>query len=63
LCKKLRKQSKTARSYRSYLNDLEMLGLLTAVESGKGIRGHTKLIKLGHPPHEVIKIVSKNLEA
>jgi cell division control protein 6 len=60
LCKKLRKQAKTARSYRSYLNDLEMLGLLTSVESGKGIRGHTKLIKLGHPPHEVMKIVSSN---
>lgn len=63
LCKRLKKSSKTARSYRSYLNDLEMLGLLTSVESGKGIRGHTKLIKLGHPPQELIKIVSKNLEA
>lgn len=62
LCRKLRRQAKTARSYRSYLNDLEMLGLLTSVESGKGIRGHTKLIKLGHPPHEVIKIVSKTHE-
>ena len=62
LCKKIKKQSKTARSYRSYLNDLEMLGLLTSVESGKGIRGHTKLIKLGHSPQELIKIVSKNLE-
>ncbi len=63
LCKRLKKSSKTARSYRSYLNDLEMLGLLTSVESGKGIRGHTKLIKLGHPPQELIKIVSKSLEA
>ena len=62
ICKKIKKQPKTARSYRSYLNDLEMLGLLTSVESGKGIRGHTKLIKLGHPPQELIKIVSKNLE-
>ncbi|MBD3398165.1 AAA family ATPase [Candidatus Micrarchaeota archaeon] len=62
LCKKLRKPPKTARSYRSYLNDLEMLGLLTCVESGKGIRGHTKLIKLGHPPRELMKIVSKHLE-
>lgn len=63
LSKKLRKPAKTARSYRSYLNDLEMLGLITTVESGKGIRGHTKLIKLGHPPQELLKIVSKNLEA
>ncbi len=62
ICKKIKKQPKTARSYRSYLNDLEMLGLLTSVESGKGIRGHTKLIKLGHSPQELIRIVSKNLE-
>jgi len=61
ICKAFRKPSKTARSYRSYLNDLEVLGLLTSMESGKGIRGHTKLIKLGHPAPEVIKIVSKFL--
>jgi cell division control protein 6 len=62
LSKKLRRPSKTARSYRSYLNDLEMLGLLTTIESGKGIRGHTKLIKLGHPAQEVMRILSKNME-
>lgn len=57
LCSKLRKASKTARSYRSYLNDLEMLGLVTTVESGKGIRGHTKLIKLGHTPQETVSMM------
>lgn len=57
LCKKLGKPPKTARSYRSYLNDLEMLGLVTAVESGKGIRGHTKLVKLGHTPQETISMM------
>ncbi len=62
LSKKLRRPSKTARSYRSYLNDLEMLGLLTTVESGKGIRGHTKLIRLGHPAQEVMRILSKSME-
>ncbi|MFP3949743.1 MAG: Cdc6/Cdc18 family protein [Candidatus Micrarchaeia archaeon] len=62
LCKRLKKQAKTARSYRSYLNDLEMLGLITSTESGKGIRGHTKLVKMGHPPREVIKLLSKRLE-
>lgn len=62
LSKKLRRPSKTARSYRSYLNDLEMLGLLTTIESGKGIRGHTKLIKLGHPAQEVMRILSKSME-
>ena len=60
-CKRLKKEPKTARSYRSYLNDLEMLGLVTSVESGKGIRGHTKLVKLGHPPHDIINLVSKSI--
>ncbi|NYZ60087.1 AAA family ATPase [Candidatus Micrarchaeota archaeon] len=59
LCSKLRKASKTARSYRSYLNDLEMLGLVTTVESGKGIRGHTKLIKLGHTPQETVSMMKQ----
>ncbi|MFA5412174.1 MAG: AAA family ATPase [Candidatus Micrarchaeia archaeon] len=57
LCSKLRKAAKTARSYRSYLTDLEMLGLVTTVESGKGIRGHTKLIKLGHTPQETVSMM------
>ncbi len=57
LCTKLKRQGKTARSYRSYLSDLEMLGLVTTVESGKGIRGHTKLIKLGHTPQEVASMM------
>ena len=60
ICKRFRKSPKTARSYRTYLNDLEMLGLVTSIESGKGIRGHTKLIKLGHPAQEVIGLVQKN---
>jgi cell division control protein 6 len=59
LCSKLRRASKTARSYRSYLNDLEMLGLVTTVESGKGIRGHTKLVKLGHTPQETVSMMKQ----
>lgn len=59
LCSKLRKPAKTARSYRSYLGDLEMLGLVTTVESGKGIRGHTKLIKLGHTPQETVSMMKQ----
>ena len=38
----------TARWYREYLNDLEMLGLITTVESGRGMRGHTRLIRPGY---------------
>lgn len=57
ICSKLGKQPKTARSYRSYLGDLEMLGLVTTVESGKGIRGHTKLVRIGHTPQETVSIM------
>ena len=62
VCKKLRKPVKSARSYRDYLNDLESLGFLSTVFTSKGIRGHTRLIKIGHNPEDIIRIVERNLE-
>jgi len=56
-----RKPRRSARWYREYLNDLEMLGLITTVESGQGMRGRTRLIRIGYPPTDVKKIVEKNL--
>ncbi len=60
-CRHLGHKKRSARWYRVYLNDLEMLGLITTVESGKGIRGHTRLIKIGHAADEVKKIVENDL--
>ena len=58
--RKFRKPRRSARWYREYLNDLEMLGLITTVESGAGMRGRTRLIRIGHPATDVKKIVEKN---
>ena len=58
--RKHRKPRRSARWYREYLNDLEMLGLITTVESGAGMRGRTRLIRIGYPATDVQKIVEKN---
>lgn len=60
-CKSLDVKSRTMRWFREYLNDLEMLGLITLTVSGKGVRGNTTLIRLGNPPEEIKKIVSHSL--
>jgi hypothetical protein len=44
------------------LGDLESLGMITMIYSGKGIRGHTKLIKIGYSPEVVIKVIEKNFK-
>ncbi len=61
LCKKTRKKARSTRWFREYLNDLEMLGLISTTPSSKGIRGHTTLIKLGQKPENVMGIVKVNL--
>ena len=58
--RKYRKPRRSARWYREYLNDLEMLGLITTIESGAGMRGRTRLIRIGYPASDVRKIVEKN---
>ena len=58
--RKYRKPRRSARWYREYLNDLEMLGLITTLESGAGMRGRTRLIKIGHSASDVQKIITKN---
>lgn len=58
--RKYRKPRRSARWYREYLNDLEMLGLITTVESGAGMRGRTRLIRIGYPAADVKSIVERN---
>jgi len=62
-CKKFGRDPRTARWYREYLNDLENLGLIQAADSGKGVRGHTTLIKLSYEPGKVKRILEKTLAA
>lgn len=57
----LKKEPKSARWYRKYIADLTMQGLITTYESGKGIRGHTKLIKLSYSPEKIKNTIEKGL--
>ena len=57
----LNKGPKSSRWYRKYVFDLEMQGLISAYESGKGIRGHTKLIKLAYSPERMKETIEKTL--
>lgn len=57
LSKRFSTEARGARWYREYLNDLEMLGLLTLTESGKGQRGHTRFIKLACSPEKVMRLI------
>jgi len=61
ICKRLRKRARTPRWYKEYLNELEMLGLITTTPSSKGIRGHTTLIKPGQNPKDMEKILKEKL--
>jgi cell division control protein 6 len=60
VCRESRKKPRSARWYREYLNDLELLGLLIMVESGRGIKGHTRLIKIAYPPAQMKKNIENN---
>jgi len=60
-CKKFGKEARSARWFREYLNELEMLGLLSMIESGKGIRGHTRLVKMAYMPSKVMGILERSL--
>jgi cell division control protein 6 len=57
----MHKEAKSERWYRKYLSELEMQGLISAFESGKGIRGHTKLIKLMYPPQKTKEVLEKDI--
>ena len=63
LVKRMGKEPRTARWYREYLNDLETAGLITTIQSGKGVRGHTTLVRMGYEPEKVRKIIEKTLAA
>ncbi len=57
----MNREPKSSRWYRKYITDLEMQGLIVTYESGQGIRGHTKLIKLAYPPEKIKNTIEKAL--
>lgn len=61
IAESLHKEPKSERWYRKYLSELNMQGLITSFESGKGIRGHTKLIKLMPPAQKTQEVLERDL--
>ncbi len=61
IAESLHKETKSARLYRRYIADLDMQGIILSYESGKGIRGHTKLIRLAYPPGKIKDMIEKTL--
>ncbi len=57
----MHRECKSERWYRKYLSELQMQGLILSYESGKGIRGHTKLIKLLYPAKKIKDVLDKDL--
>ncbi|MFA5076846.1 MAG: AAA family ATPase [Candidatus Micrarchaeia archaeon] len=55
------KRARSSRWYKEYLSDLETLGLVTLTLSGKGMRGHTTLIKLGYDAKDMIGLLGTKL--
>lgn len=60
-CRRMKKKARSARWFREYLSDLEMLGLIITTPSSKGLRGHTTLIKLGQNAEDMLRILGKGL--
>jgi cell division control protein 6 len=61
MAKRMGNSPKSARWYREYINELEALGLISTVFTSKGIRGHTRLIKAGHNPSDIVAIIEKKV--
>ncbi len=61
LAKKFDTRTITSRWYRQYINELEMYGLILVTNSGKGIKGQTRLIKLGFDATKIKQALEKEL--
>jgi cell division control protein 6 len=61
IAKQFNERTITSRWYRQYINELEMAGLIFVTSSGKGIKGQTRLIKLGFDPTKIKSVLEKEL--
>ena len=59
--KQMGKEPRTSRWLREYISELDALGIINSVQSGKGVRGRTTLVKLAYEPEKVKKIVESTL--
>lgn len=49
----------SARWYREYINQLEMYGMIVTTQSGPGVKGQTRFIKLKVDPHKIKEVLEK----
>lgn len=63
LSKAYKEETVSARWYREYISELEMYGLIFSTASGKGIRGQTRLIKLGFDAKKIKDAIEKEIIA
>lgn len=61
VCKKMKRERRSARWCKEYLRELESLGLVRTMESGKGIRGHSTLTQLNYAPNKIKKAIEELL--
>ncbi|MCX8158498.1 MAG: AAA family ATPase [Candidatus Diapherotrites archaeon] len=61
LAKKFKESIVSARWYREYISELEVYGLIITTNSGKGIKGQTRLIKLASDPTKIRDVLEKEL--
>ncbi|MEI7960930.1 MAG: AAA family ATPase [archaeon] len=61
MAKKFEERTITSRWYRQYINELEMYGLILVTTSGKGIKGQTRLVKLGFDAQKIKTALEKEL--
>jgi len=61
LAKKFEEHTITSRWYRQYINELEMYGLILVTASGKGIKGQTRLVKLGFDANKIKAALEKEI--
>ena len=62
VCKKLNfTDVVTARWYREYINQLEMYGLILTTQSGAGVKGQTRFIKLKVDAQKIKEVLEKEL--
>jgi len=61
IVKQMGKEPRTSRWLREYISELDALGLVNSIQSGKGVRGRSTLVKLAYEPEKVKKIVESTL--
>ncbi len=61
IAKGFREDVISSRWYRQYISELEMYGLIFSTASGKGIKGQTRLIKLGFDAGKIKGLIEKEL--